>query len=92
MALESSGMILYVTKIYQSDNGLEIDTCTHTNTRTHMHKHTQAHTHTHTEAHFISLGFLRKLRNKTNKECASRIYEGHFKSNAQVGSTADWMM
>ena len=63
MALESSGMILYVAKIsYQSDNwfgnskgGPNFYTDTYT----------QADTHTHTEAHFIGLVFLRKCRNKT---------------------------
>ena len=78
MALESSSKILYVAKIsYQSDNwfgncygGTKIlhththtDTHTHTHTQTHTHTHT--HRHTHTEAHFISLVFLRKCRNKT---------------------------
>ena len=33
-------------------------------TQTHTHRHT----HTHMEAHFISLVFLRKCRNKTNKK------------------------
>ena len=32
---------------------------------------THTHTHTHTEAHFISLVFLRKCRNKTKKKYSS---------------------
>ena len=71
MALESFGTILYVAKIsYQSDNwfgncqgGPKLYTDTDTNRQTHTH----THTHTHTEAYFISLVFLRKCRNTTNK-------------------------
>ena len=41
----------------------------HTHTDTDTDTHTQTHTqiHKHTEAHFISLVFLRKCRNKTKK-------------------------
>ena len=37
----------------------------HTHTYRHTHTHTLTQTHTHAEAHFISLVFLRKCRNKT---------------------------
>ena len=76
MTLESSGTILYVAIFsYQWITGLEIVrggpklyTDTHTQTHTHTHTHTHKHRHTHTEACFISLVFLRKCRNKTNKK------------------------
>ena len=56
MKLESSGMILYVAKIsYQLDNWFG-----------NCYGGTKIlHRHTHTEAHFISLVFLQKCRNKT---------------------------
>ena len=71
MALESSGMILYVAKIsYQSDNWfgnwlggpkLYTHTHTHTHTQTERERHTHTDTHTHTPAaHFISLSFFKK--------------------------------
>ena len=57
MALESSGMILYVAEIsYQSHNqygncqgGPKLYTDTHTDT--HTHTDTQTHTDTHTDTH-----------------------------------------
>ena len=63
MALESSGMILYVPKIsYQSDNWF--GNClggdqnfTQTHTRTDTHTHTDTHT---PDAHFMSFFFFKK--------------------------------
>ena len=56
MPLESSGTILYVTKIsYQSDHFFWIL----------LGGAKTLHRHTHTEAYFISPVFLRKCRNKT---------------------------
>ena len=75
--MENSGTILYVAKIsYQSDNwfgncykGYQkvIQTHRETDRQKDTHTHTHTHTHTYTEAHFISLVFLRKGRNKTKK-------------------------
>ena len=60
MALESSGTILYVAKIsYQSDNWF--GNCQGGTKTVHTHTHTPA-------AHYISLVFLRKCRNKTKKQ------------------------
>ena len=55
MALESSGMMLYVAKIlYQSDNWF--GNCQGGTKIVHRHTHTHTHrdTHTHTEAYFMS--------------------------------------
>ena len=80
MAFESSGTILYVANIsYQSHKwygNCQWVPKLYTDTHIDKHKHTQTDTHTHTdtrqtdrqtltEAHFISLVFLRKSRNKT---------------------------
>ena len=46
--------------------GPKLYTDTHTYRHAHSHTLTHTDTHTHTEAHFISLVFLRKCRNKTN--------------------------
>ena len=40
-------------------------THTHTERERERETHTHTHTHTHTDAHFISLVFLQKCRNKT---------------------------
>ena len=40
----------------------------------HTYIHIHIHTHTHSEAHFISLVFLRKCRNKTKQEDPLRSY------------------
>ena len=65
MALESSGMILYVVKMsYQSGNWF--GDCWGGETKI-LHRYTHTHTHTHIEDHFISLVFLRKGRNRTKK-------------------------
>ena len=64
MALESSGMILYVAKFHINRiSGLEI-----VRGGPKLYTDTHIHTDTHTEAYFISLVFLRKCRNKTKKQ------------------------
>ena len=57
----------------------------YTDIHIHTHTHTQTHTHrhTHAEAHFISLVFLRKCRNKTKKTIYMKPREGNMKGKTQ---------